>query len=156
MLGYKKGQGASEYLILLAVVLIIGIIAIALLGGFTEMGGGAKETESRQYWKGVIRPFTIQDWAQRGTNVYLTIKNMEPTKLVINNITIGNVTYSPPGGISFGGGASKTITIGGFTACNASSYDYFEYPITIVYSSSDISGRIQKGEKPIVGPCQVE
>ncbi|MCX8163694.1 MAG: hypothetical protein N3D10_04055 [Candidatus Micrarchaeota archaeon] len=152
---YKKGQGASEYLILLAVVLIIGIIAIALLGGFSDIGSGARETESRQYWKGVVRPFTIQDWAQRGTTFSLTIKNMEPERLIITNITIGNVSYAPSGGISIAGGSTKLISISGFQACNETSYDYFEYPITIIYSSSEISGRIQKGEKPLVGPCQV-
>ncbi|MFN3910012.1 MAG: hypothetical protein ACK4J0_02150 [Candidatus Anstonellaceae archaeon] len=156
MFGFKKGQGASEYLILLAVVLIIGIIAVALLGGFSDIGAGAREKEARQYWAGAVRPFTIQDWAQKGTVFSLTIKNNEPYKLVITNITISNVSYAPSGGLSFAGGGVKTISISGFNACNQTTFDYFEYPVVITYSSSDISGKVQKGEKPLVGPCQVQ
>ena len=51
----KKGQGASEYLILLAVVLIVSMVAIALLGGFMGLGTSATETEGKQYWTGSVR-----------------------------------------------------------------------------------------------------
>lgn len=155
LFGFKKGQGASEYLILLAVVLIVGLIAIALLGGFSDIGSEAREKEVKQYWRGSVRPFTIQDWTQSGSTFSLTLKNMESYRLVITNITIGNVSYAPSGGISFGGGAAKTISITGFTPCDQVSFDYFEYPVVIIYSSSDIQNKIQKGEKPLMGPCQV-
>jgi len=54
------GQGATEYLVLLAVVLIISLVAIALLGFFPGMAGDAKITESQAYWKGAT-PLAIVD-----------------------------------------------------------------------------------------------
>ena len=45
-----RAQGATEYLVLLAVVLVIALVAIALLGFFPGMSSDAKETESKTYW----------------------------------------------------------------------------------------------------------
>lgn len=149
---FKKGQGASEYLILLAVVLIIGIIAVALLGGFSDIGSGAMQTEALQYWSS-SRPFSITEWSQTGNTISLTIKNNEPNVLKITNITIGNVSYAPTGGLSFGGGSKKTISISGLPQCNATTYDYYEYNVQIVYSSNQIQGMMQKGQRPLVGKC---
>jgi hypothetical protein len=152
-LAIKKAQGAAEYLILLAVVLIVGLVAMTLLGGFSGFGSTSRESEGAQYWKGFARPFSIQEWAQHNSTLTLTIKNMEPDKLIITNITIGNVSYVPSGGISFGGGASKTISISGLPACDANTYDYYDYDVVIIYSSFNIQGKVQKGEKKLSGPC---
>ena len=149
----KKAQGAPEYLILLAVVLIVGLVAVTLLGGFSDIAPSSRETEGAQYWKGIARPFSIQEWAQHNSTLTLTIKNMEPDKLVITNITIGNVSYVPTGGISFGGGATKTISISGLPACDATTYDFYDYDVVIIYSTLNIQGKVQKGEKKLSGPC---
>jgi len=46
-----KAQGATEYLVLLAVVLIVALVSVALLGFFPEMASDAQVTESRMYWQ---------------------------------------------------------------------------------------------------------
>ena len=53
----NRGQGATEYLVLLAVVLIIALVAIMLLGYFPGMATDAKITQSSAYWRGEARPF---------------------------------------------------------------------------------------------------
>ncbi|MFH1306042.1 MAG: hypothetical protein ABIH83_00090 [Candidatus Micrarchaeota archaeon] len=160
----KKGQGASEYLVLLAIVLIVAIVAIVLVGGFAGLGGGARETESKQYWSGATRPFTIPEYSQQGNTIYLTLKNMEPYKLVITNITItspyGTIVDSYDNQtISFKGGAKKTITDFGIVntsyACNTTSYDYYEYGVVITYRTENGIVKSQYGEKPLVGDCIV-
>jgi hypothetical protein len=46
-----KAQGATEYLVLLAVVLIIALVSVALLGFFPGMASDAQMTQSQAYWK---------------------------------------------------------------------------------------------------------
>jgi len=44
-------QGATEYLVLLAVVLIVALVSVALLGFFPGMASDAQLTQSQMYWK---------------------------------------------------------------------------------------------------------
>ncbi len=56
----KKGQGASEYLMALVVVLVIAVIVIALLGGFTPFGTMSLMQQSEVYWQSAS-PFSIEN-----------------------------------------------------------------------------------------------
>lgn len=49
--GTLSGQGATEYLVLLAVVLVIALVGIALLGFFPGTATDAQISESQIYWK---------------------------------------------------------------------------------------------------------
>jgi hypothetical protein len=56
-----RGQGAAEYLVLLAAVLIIALVSIALLGFFPGLGSDTRESESMSYWHSAS-PIAIVDW----------------------------------------------------------------------------------------------
>ena len=150
-MGFKKGQGAAEYLILLAVVLIVGIVAIALLGGFTDIGGSAMENEGRQYWTGSVRPFIAPDYTQQNSTFYVTFKNVEPSRLMLTSISLDSDTYST--NVSFNAGASKTISFPVSSACNETSYDFFEYDVIINYTTDNEVQKSQRGSKPFAGRC---
>jgi len=47
----QLGQGATEYLVLLAVVLIVALVSVALLGFFPGMASDAQITQSQVYWQ---------------------------------------------------------------------------------------------------------
>jgi hypothetical protein len=55
------GQGATEYLVLLAVVLIVALVSVALLGFFPSMASDAQMTQSKMYWSGAS-PIAIKEW----------------------------------------------------------------------------------------------
>lgn len=61
MVAMGKGQGATEYLVLLAVVLVIALVGIALLGFFPGTASDAQLTESRIYWQSAS-PIAISEW----------------------------------------------------------------------------------------------
>lgn len=151
---YISGQGASEYLIILAVVLIVALVAIALLGAFPALGGDTRITETRQYWNSQ-HPFAILSYAQTGADLTLTLRNTDSNLLTINNITIGNVTGTYPLGLMFNGGAAKTVTLSSFRNCSAGDYDFFEYGVVIHYSSAYLSNSFI-GAKPIIGSCNIQ
>jgi uncharacterized protein (UPF0333 family) len=75
-----KGQGSTEYLVLLAVVLIIALVSLALLSFFPGTSLDAKLTQSKMYWSSAS-PIAIVDWGARArssdgiTRPYLRIKN---------------------------------------------------------------------------------
>lgn len=75
------GQGATEYLVLLAVVLVIALVGVALLGFFPGTASDAQEQESKIYWQSA-GPISITEWSARGrtsnsnhTYLYLRVRN---------------------------------------------------------------------------------
>jgi len=71
-MGFLKGQGATEYLVLLAVVLIVALVSVALLGFFPGMASDAQITQSQMYWQSAT-PISI---VEAGAKAYAA----DPTK----------------------------------------------------------------------------
>jgi len=75
-----KAQGATEYLVLLAVVLIVALVSVALLGFFPGMASDSQRQQSEMYWRGA-QPISITEWAAElwtgdsTTFPYLRIRN---------------------------------------------------------------------------------
>jgi len=83
------GQGATEYLVLLAVVLIVALVSVALLGFFPGMAGDAQLAQSRIYWQSAS-PISVLDVVSKAYVIstainlpYIRIKNsgMYPIRL---------------------------------------------------------------------------
>jgi len=53
-----KAQGATEYLVLLAVVLIVALVSVALLGFFPGMASDTQVQQNEMYWKS-MQPIAI-------------------------------------------------------------------------------------------------
>jgi len=80
--GTLLGQGATEYLVLLAVVLIVSLVSVALLGFFPGMASDAQITQSQMYWRSAS-PVAITETAARAYNSwngytapYIRVKNV--------------------------------------------------------------------------------
>ena len=100
-MGHFSGQGATEYLVLLAVVLVIALVAIALLGFFPGMASDAKMTQSEMYWKSASPISILEGWAQAKTNeptiaayLYLRIRNSWNYPIRITKIVGGSYTLA--------------------------------------------------------------
>jgi len=80
MAGFMRahGQGATEYLVLLAVVLIVALVSVALLGFFPGMTSDAQITQSQAYWQSAS-PISIVEAGARYYSTssfpYIRIKN---------------------------------------------------------------------------------
>jgi len=90
-----RAQGATEYLVLLAVVLIVALVSVALLGFFPGMASDAQMTQSKAYWSSAS-PIAITEWDARaratdGTSFpYLRIKNNGAYPIRVNGIVGGD------------------------------------------------------------------
>jgi len=110
-----KAQGATEYLVLLAVVLIVALVSVALLGFFPGMASDSKEAQSKAYWSSAS-PIAIVEWGARNTMsgpaeftvAFMRIKNtgnypITITKILADGYSISQVwtgSYSPAANIS--------------------------------------------------------
>ena len=132
-----RAQGATEYLVLLAVVLIVALVSVALLGFFPGMASDAQQTQSKTYWSGAS-PIAIAEMEAHystdnpSTLLYIRVRNtgaypIRITKIIgentngatiIHNGTatpnIANYYYLGPGEENFFG-ATSAIWGGGFT-----------------------------------------
>ena len=96
----KRAQGATEYLVLLAVVLVIALVAIALLGFFPGTATDAQATNSKAYWESAT-PVAITESSARwdptdygglfvDTWPYLRIRNNGNYPIRLTKILGGN------------------------------------------------------------------
>jgi len=100
-------QGATEYLVLLAVVLIVALVSVALLGFFPGMASDAQMTQSQTYWSSAS-PISIVEMSAKPhpstpgiSFIYLRIRNsgaypVRITKLLGTGGSISNVTITAP------------------------------------------------------------
>jgi len=89
-----RAQGATEYLVLLAVVLIVALVSVALLGFFPGMASDAQLTQSQAYWQGA-QPVTIAESAAKYSTVdtsgaYLRLRNNGAYTIRITKILGGS------------------------------------------------------------------
>ena len=76
-----RAQGAIEYLVLLAVVLIVALVSVSLLGFFPGMAGDAQMTQSKTYWSSASPVAVTETAAQYSVGwssnslVYLRLRN---------------------------------------------------------------------------------
>jgi len=91
------GQGATEYLVLLAIVLIVALVSVALLGFFPGMASDSKITQSQMYWRSaspvsIVESGAIFRVSAEWTYPYLRIKNSGVYPIRITGIVGGDGT----------------------------------------------------------------
>jgi len=105
--GTLRAQGATEYLVLLAVVLIVALVSVALLGFFPGMAQDSKMTQSKTYWSSTS-PIAVLETTARAysggngnfTFTYFRIRNNGNYPITITKMLAGNTstTYIWTGG----------------------------------------------------------
>ena len=148
-----KGQATIEYIVLLAVVLIIALVVFGLVGWVPELGGSLRERQSRTYWQS-LWPLAIKDYKGSSSGLTLLIQNVADSKIEITKIyaegdstTISSYTLKP--------GESKQYEVThAEVKCNTAG-ETFEYSnVSIEYDvSNGISGNLLSGSRPLIGTC---
>ena len=151
VMALMRGQGATEYLVLLAVVLIVALVAVTLLGFFPGIAPDVKITQSQTYWRGQVRPFAILETSivgSTGVGIFV-IQNMEangPYRLT--TFAVGNGTNDSLA-VDFAAGETKTIGIITNTGTAGALYDL---NVTMIYTTpAGINNTRQYGTKNLIG-----
>jgi len=146
----SKGQGTIEYLIILAVVIVIALVVVGVMGWFPGLGTGITEQQSRAYWKSTA-PLSISDWKITSTGVTFTVQNLTTDKIQLNDIAVDGVALSLED-VNIAAGAITTTTED--IDANCTSGENYQYDITITYDVvGGITGKTLTGQKPLVGTC---
>jgi hypothetical protein len=149
-----KGQGATEYLVLLAAVLIIALVSLALLGFFPGMAGDAKISQSHSYWSSEAKPFAVVESSMTtdgNLTIVLELKEANGAHRLTNFSTDPSSANStlPAGGKEFNAGERKTFVISGFEAKNPG--EVYEVYVNFTYLTPNKITTQQYGVKPIMG-----
>ena len=162
---YSRGQGATEYLVILGAVLLVALVVVSLLGWFPALGGSTKEQQSKAYWSGAS-PFAINSFKLDGTTMTFSLSNRLSDSLTLTGIDIpngtGTFTYTvawPAKAFNGGEEAVVTTTVANSTnPCYSSGASKTGNPFEIkivafTYTSGAITGIRQQGAQSLVGRC---
>ncbi len=125
----SKAQAATEYLVILAVVIIIALIVIGVMGGIPQLGTSGKSRVSESYWASQL--ISLESYAIDRAGFYsLLLKNNNKKIIFLQRIQIGDASYPSVGGsmsipiatgetfkITYRGGPITGICVGGPPFC---------------------------------------
>ena len=146
-----KGQVSTEYLVILAIVLVVALVVVYLIGGFASMGAGTLETQSGNYWAATY-PLSITTHKAAGIVLDLQVQNNDLERLTITNISVDGASVFSTS-TSFNSGESKVIVGTLAAACGAAGTQFTLNNVVITYTKAGVTGLRQSGAKPIVGRC---
>jgi len=144
----RKAQGATEYLIILAVVIIIGLIVIGILRNVPASGAAAKERASKAYWEGA--DVGVTDFAIDGSGIVLFIRNNFARDVEITNIKFDTTSVYTTDTV-FRPGEIKKLTSTAITCTGGNTYSYeVSIDYTDLTTNSDFTF---DGATSLVGTC---
>ena len=147
----SKAQGTTEYLIILAVIIVIALVVVGVLTFIPGLGGGISEQQSQSYWNGAS-PFGLLavKLNSTGSIIQITLQNNTSQKLTLNNVGIGSKIINDTNTLN--PGEKKSLLLGAVTdTCTAGAR--FSTDVNFNYATTDLNGLMQKGDKTWVGKC---
>ncbi len=149
----KKAQGATEYLIILAVVVIIALIVIGVLGGIPGIGKSSNKQASKAYWGSTDIGISDYYLTASGDYLVLVLRNNLDTSVLVQNVTVQG-TSNTSSTMTLVPGATGTTSVGK-TCTNVG--DAFEFnPLLISYSDLSTGANYTfTGTVALVGECAV-
>lgn len=150
----RKGQAATEYLIILAVVVIIALIVVGVLGGFQGISGGVTRAQSEVYWNSVAPAIGIKpNYRIGGDAAELTIRNNKPFLVRVTSIRLNDAGQLSPSSITLARGNEANVNITGIEPCNTGRQ--YEYKVSMTYLDPSTNRQFTfTGETSLVGECQ--
>ena len=148
MLKLKNTQTAVEYLIILAIILLISVIVMSILFDFSGFTGIHKRSASSSYWENA--DIGIMQWTANGTNIRIIIRNNLPYAFELQNITLNSFLVNNSA-ITFDPGEENEIT-GAFDAGVYNRNEPYEADVIIAYKNLETSDYYYfYGQAPLEG-----
>ena len=133
----KKAQTATEYLIILAVVIVVALIVVGVMGGIPGIGKGVGAKALASYWKSAdlaVDSF-VQEDATTGNAYTVILRNNLDTTVTLSTFTVGGDDMLGGGTSTLSPGQSKTYTFAGpTTGCTAG--DAVTRQVVMTYTDS--------------------
>ncbi len=130
----KKAQGATEYIIIVGVVITIALLAVVAMGGIPGIGKGVTGRAIASYWASADVAVTDYAVSASGTDT-VVVKNNLRNQIVLTDVMVNGVDLESSTSTLAPGG-SKTYT-GAIAACTAG--QSFSYTTSIYYQDAKTS-----------------
>lgn len=117
---FKKSQTATEYLIILAVVIIIALIVVGVLGGIPSIGGGASKNTNDANLR--TQSVGIENYVLGTGGSTIIVKNNNPFSVRINDVLVEETSCGTPRFV-LKPGQRKTVDCFGYVENIVSKYD---------------------------------
>jgi len=145
----RKAQASTEYLVILAVVIVVAVVVAGLMGNFISFGGQTSDRQSKLSWENA--EIGLLDWVMSsdGQDV-LVVRNNIGYDIFINNITVEGVSQSVNTSVSVG--EKRTIKSDWASCEQDSSYSY-----SVSFDYTNVEFELDKtftGVEMIIGTCQ--
>ncbi len=149
----RRGQGTTEYLIILAIVIVIALVVVGVLGGFGSQGSVINASQSKSYW-GSVQPLAVTDWliTQSGTGSTVVFKNLSPNTITLTDLNWNNSAINITD-VNIAGGSTASVTSTSMT-CASTTGQSFSRTFGYTYNTADLTGLKVYGNTALVGSCQ--
>jgi uncharacterized protein (UPF0333 family) len=152
----KRGQASVEYLVLLAIAIVIAVVAVGVLAGFIKIGTATTyKKKGVVYWKS--SEIGIMDWEIYATsgsqNSTVILQNNKEYEILVNWVSIngGSTTYAINKNLLPG----DTYKWTGAVPFNCSSGGGYSFTVTFNYDNleNSVLSKIFTGVEKLAGAC---
>jgi hypothetical protein len=154
-----RGVTATEYTILLAVVLIIVLAVAGALLDVPGLSAETKYTHSDTYWKGNANPFGMLEHTKTPAGGFVAVlQNTGEDRLRFKSMALdgkqANLVSGGPTGELFAPGSRKTLVFDTGLPCQPGGN--YEHQVTITYLGIDGAERTETGTVNLFGRCSAQ
>lgn len=130
---FKKAQGATEYLIILAVVIIVALIVVGAMGGIPGIGTGARQRASASYWQAADIAIPSYAVSAATDTLDINLKNNLRNSISAVAVTVGGTALTC---------SETSLAPGQSTDCSgsmtcASAGDSYSYDVSVAYTDDE-------------------
>jgi len=149
---FFPAQAATEYVILLSLVLLVSLIAISVTNFFPGFTYSSQSSASQKYWAS-SSPIAIIDFTQSGSSFSAVIENRANANIQISSFVFStksaNYDAAPIPALSPG----EKYAISSLSTESCTGRKPMEYDVRIDYATDEVSSLVQTGLKPIYLRC---
>jgi hypothetical protein len=129
----RKAQGATEYLILIAIVIVIALLAVAVLKGVPSIGKSSASRGSAAFWETADIGFVA--YAVDSSGITMNIRNNMKSTITITDIDLSDedLSTTPPLPETLAPGETKQFTSDDVTCSSG----VFSYDVEVAYTDAE-------------------
>jgi len=147
-----KGQGTIEYLVIIAIVVVIALVVVGLLFQLMGQGSGVPEAGAQAAWKS-SQPWAITAWDHNGTHTFLILQNNSAEALDLVDVYLTAADHNAVGSSNVASSGKVTVIIDSTDCTAGSRYSFPKENIHIDYNTSAFPGKRQNANADIIGNC---
>ncbi|MFA6088706.1 MAG: hypothetical protein WC755_02475 [Candidatus Woesearchaeota archaeon] len=148
----KLAQTATEYLIILAVVIVIALIVVSVMGGIPGIGKSGQDKAEKAFW--ATSDIAIPAYANtQNNNMTINMRNNLQEGITLNTFSLDGVTYyNATAGFYVESGETINLPVIGKPVCTAG--DTYSYAVEINYTTMTGKGYTFNGYgHKLAGQC---